>query len=116
MNRIVNMLRRLWRWLRSRKELQLEPVCELPDSLADGVGYVVGEQGHEWHVVMACPCGCGSSIYLNLLPDDRPRWELIRHADKTFSLYPSVWRTSGCRSHFFVRRSRIECCGNSARH
>ncbi|MDM9644782.1 DUF6527 family protein [Rhizobium sp. S163] len=26
------------------------------------------------------------------------------------TLHPSVWRNSGCRSHFWVRRGRIAWC------
>lgn len=116
MKSFLRCLKRLWRWLVPEPKMVLISRTEVPDLLKKRAGYVIGENGHEWHVVMSCPCGCRESIYLNLLPDDFPRWELTRHLDQTFSLFPSVWRTTGCRSHFFVRRSRIEWCGPAIRH
>ncbi|WP_425373246.1 DUF6527 family protein, partial [Klebsiella pneumoniae] len=29
------------------------------------------------------------------------------------TLYPSIWRTTGCRSHFWVRIGRIHWCGKA---
>lgn len=111
MKSVVLFFKRLWLRLFPGDRLLLQGAIEAPDHLAPGTAYVIGENDYQWHVVMGCPCGCGASIYLNLLPDDRPLWELACHGDGTFSLSPSVWRTTGCRSHFFVRRSRVEWCG-----
>lgn len=113
---IRRLLKRFWRWLMPAPKMVLVSAEEVPDRLKSQVGYVIGQNGHEWHIVMSCPCGCSAPIYLNLLPDDFPRWELTRHCDQSFSLFPSVWRTTGCRSHFFVRRSRIEWCGSTTRN
>jgi hypothetical protein len=102
-----------WRrlWGRPRIALCVEHVTDAPSRLDGKKIYVVGENGHQWHVVMLCPCGCRESIYLNLLPDERPRWKLSMNKDGTPSLHPSIWRTVGCRSHFFLRRGEIEWCG-----
>ncbi len=82
---------------------------EDPDRLAPRTIYAVGENETLWHVVLLCPCDCGATIGLNLLPDDEPRWSL--HNDEGGpTLKPSVWRTSGCRSHFFLRRGQIVWC------
>jgi hypothetical protein len=59
---------------------------------------------------MICPCGCKEVINLNLLKTVRPRWSVKEHPDRTVTLTPSVWRQKGCRSHFFLRRGRIEWC------
>jgi hypothetical protein len=48
----------------------------LPETL-----YAIGENGHLWHVSLVCPCWCGATIALNLLPDDSPRWRLYESAD-----------------------------------
>lgn len=82
-------------------------VEELPDQLAAQALYVVGENGNDWNVAFLCPCGCGAVIQLGLLRDSSPRWSVCRHEDGTVSLSPSVWRQIGCRSHFYVSRSRI---------
>jgi len=55
----------------------------------------------------ACPCGCGESIQMNIFPDAHPCWQVTHHSDGAVSLYPSIRNQSGCKSHFFVRRSRV---------
>jgi len=91
-------------------DLYCERVEDLPDELAASTLYLVGDGPHRWAAAMICPCGCTEAIQLNLLVRVRPSWTVQEHADGTVSLSPSVWRTKGCRSHFFVRRSRIEWC------
>ncbi|MER9141803.1 DUF6527 family protein [Mesorhizobium sp. M0871] len=59
---------------------------------------------------MLCPCGCRRVLHMNLLADERPCWRLTRHDDGTTTLHPSVWRTTGCGSHFWFRRGRVEWC------
>lgn len=83
-------------------------VEELPQDLRTGTIYVIGEEGHIWSVALLCPCGCGETIHLNVLPETRPRWRVKSHRDGRVSLTPSVWRTTGCRSHFFVREGVVD--------
>ena len=100
-------------WLAGRLQAEeprfrYERVEEFPDSLKPFTIYVAGEEPHLWAAAMLCPCGCGDVIELNLLKDASPCWSVRLHADGSVSLVPSVWRRRGCRSHFFVRYSRIE--------
>ena len=88
-------------------------VTEDPDELLPQTLYAVGEGGHLWHVVLVCPCSCGATIALNLLPDDSPRWTLHEHPGGP-TLSPSVWRTAGCKSHFILRRGEIIWCHGRA--
>jgi hypothetical protein len=133
----VHWLRRLWaqflKWLHSVRvpdeasgssRLEREPqlpalppppayrVVHLrddPDALLTETLYAIGENGHLWHVILVCPCGCGAPIALNVLPDDSPRWRL-RESAAGPTLYPSVWRTTGCRSHFILRQGQVVWC------
>jgi len=84
-------------------------VAEDPDDLLPRTIYAVGEGGHLWHVVFVCPCGCGATIGLNLLADASPRWRLHEHSVGP-TLSPSVRRTTGCKSHFVLRRGWITWC------
>jgi hypothetical protein len=59
---------------------------------------------------MVCPCGCGDVVQLNLLPTTRPRWRVEDHPNGTVTLFPSVWRQKGCRSHYHLRRGVIVWC------
>lgn len=83
---------------------------ELPDVFDPWTVYVVGEGAHVWFAALICPCGCRELLQMSLHPEGRPRWRLTLHAGGTVSLKPSVWRRTGCRSHFFLRRGRVEWC------
>lgn len=60
-------------------------------------------------IVIACPDGCGEQLTINLDSRAGPAWRYYGSGSET-SLFPSVWRDSGCRSHFIVWRSRIYWC------
>lgn len=106
---ILNLWCWITSWFRRRpKPLRTVHLEELPEQLAAGAVYVLGDGPHRWFVAMACSCGCGETVQVSLLADAKPRWRLIEHADETISLEPSVWRRVGCRSHFFVRKGLIE--------
>lgn len=66
------------------------------------------DAGDDWSVGMRCPCGCGQAIELALIPEAKPRWKLHAEPGTPPTLTPSVWLREGCRSHFFVRRGRVE--------
>ena len=101
----------LWRWLfRLPRPLKTVRVEELPDALDAKSVYVVGEGSYRWYVAMLCPCGCGETLHMNLLPESSPRWTLTDDEDDSLTLHPSIWRKKGCRSHFFIRRGLIKWC------
>jgi hypothetical protein len=56
--------------------------------------------------VFRCPCGCGELLTINLDPRTGPHWRLLRSRSRV-SLSPSVWRTSGCHSHFILWKNRV---------
>jgi hypothetical protein len=85
-------------------------VAELPDELSPESIYLQTHLDQPWQAVMVCPCGCGEHIHLNLVRKYRPAWS-YKLEKKTITLSPSINRTAGCRSHFFVRSGRIEWCG-----
>lgn len=60
-------------------------------------------------IVIACPDGCGEYLTINLDPRSGQAWRYYESGLEV-SLFPSVWRDSGCRSHFIVWRSRIYWC------
>lgn len=115
----MNFLRKVLCWLLTwlpfrQPKWTAQAVDDLPDTLKKHRVYVVGENGHVWQVAMMCPCGCGAVIQLCLLPESSPSWAVMVHADRSVSLHPSVWRTTGCRSHFFLREGRVAWCGDLA--
>lgn len=64
------------------------------------------DEGEPWAAVMMCPCGCGEVIELSLSSASKTYWILVIEAGRP-TLHPSVWRNTGCRSHFWVRRGRV---------
>lgn len=107
---------RIWYFLRKiiwKEEIPrfTKYVTELPDNLSDEFIYVVGENRFLWFVALKCPCKCGDTIHLNLLPEAKPCWEVEKHFDETVSLRPSVWSLQGCGSHYFVQNGKIKWCG-----
>lgn len=110
----MRWLRSLWAWfagfLSRRRPYEICCIPEQPDKLSERIIYLIGEGGHLWFAVMLCPCGCGETLHMSLLVDGRPRWELTEHFDGTISLVPSIWRKTGCRSHFWLRHGQIRWC------
>lgn len=60
-------------------------------------------------IAIACPDGCGEQLTVNLDSRGGPAWRLYQEGNQV-SLFPSVWRDTGCKSHFIVWRSRIYWC------
>jgi hypothetical protein len=67
---------------------------------------VLVERGRPRMLVLSCPCGCGEEFPINLDSRSGPAWELYG-SKKGLSLFPSVWRESGCRSHYIIWRDKI---------
>jgi hypothetical protein len=103
--RFLRFLRRAWyRW--RYRNLSVARVEDVPEDPAPGVCYLVEDDGFLWAAALQCPCGCGESITLNLI-GQRPRWSAEVDASDLMTVRPSIWRTRGCRSHFWIRNGRI---------
>lgn len=103
-----------WRRLTSRvlpaRRLRIIEGDSLPKKLP-WRDVVLAREGEEnWCVGMRCPCGCRSVIELLLIREAAPRWDLSTDAIGLPTLKPSVWRQTGCRSHFWVRGGHIDWC------
>lgn len=85
---------------------------DLPEFTDKRTLYVVGENDDYWCITFECPCGCGETIQISLLAG-KPRWHFKKHWNGLITVSPSVWRTKGCRSHFFIRRNRVVWCPTS---
>jgi len=77
---------------------------------------VVVRRGVDRSLTMVCPDGCGEILTINLDRRAGPAWRAYIEREGV-SLYPSVWRHTGCKSHFIIWRSRIYWCDlNDALH
>jgi hypothetical protein len=72
---------------------------------------VLVERARPRLLIISCPCGCGEQFPINLDSRAGPAWRLYRDLRRGFSLYPSVWRESGCESHYVIWRSKIYLFG-----
>lgn len=105
------------RWLRGLKEhlaprrrLVVHDDDSLPDKLPRRDLVVARDDGEDWAAGLMCPCGCGAVLELMLIAEARPNWKLsVDHRGRP-SLYPSIWRDTGCRSHFWLHRGRVRWC------
>lgn len=85
-------------------------VGDVPHRLARNVLYVrLGADGPAFGY-LACPCGCGEILHLRFLGSRFPRWTLEADRKGQVTLRPSVWRTTGCESHFFVIAGEVRWC------
>jgi hypothetical protein len=105
---------RLVRWFRRdaphfRRIVRVDSLPDVPVLAADEVALVVDDSVFKW-TVLNCPCGCREQIRVSLMRSHYPHWELNIEPDETITLHPSLWRGTGCRSHFFVRRGKVEWC------
>ena len=64
------------------------------------------ERGRPRALVFRCPCGCGDVVTINLDKRAGKAWNLYRRRNSV-TLYPSVWRDSGCESHFVLWSDRV---------
>lgn len=89
--------------------LEVEAVDAAPECPRNDTVYLITEEGVPWSVALKCPCGCGEMLFLSLL-EGSPRWRIEQHRNGTVSISPSIWRTSGCKSHFFLKKGLIAWC------
>lgn len=70
---------------------------------------VLIERGVPRSLVMQCPDGCGEVLTVNLDRRTGKAWRFFRRRNQA-SLFPSVWRDTGCGSHFIVWNHTIIWC------
>jgi hypothetical protein len=56
-------------------------------------------------LVLVCPCGCGEELAINVDKQAGRAWRLYQRPGLT--MFPSVWRETGCESHFILWKDRI---------
>ncbi|WP_373852844.1 DUF6527 family protein [Brevundimonas abyssalis] len=96
------------RWCRPR--VQLELVAERPRKLRRRRLYVSLQAGAPAFGTMLCPCGCGETLNLRFFGNRRPRWSVAWDREARPTVRPSIWRRTGCGSHFNLVRGRVLWC------
>lgn len=91
---------------RANKKLKVRYSKDVPEDISNHYIYIIGENNFYWMAGLICPCGCGVFIQLNLLKEANPCWKFKITKD-LISVYPSVRRTRGCKSHFYINKGKI---------
>lgn len=106
-----------WRWTRKKwdglapdRRIQVVQGDSLPPKLPKRDLVLARDEDEDWCIGMRCPCGCGMTIELLVVPEAKPRWDVSIDAQQRPSLTPSVWLHHGCRSHFWLRNGRVRWC------
>jgi hypothetical protein len=81
-----------------------------PEHPQQALVYFVGGRD-PMYAAMVCPCGCGAILRSNLRSETDPCWAWDVQDDGAVTLRPSLWRQTGCRSHFILSSGRITWCG-----
>ena len=119
---MVSLIVRLWQWIlrlvlgdrpAKRPGVVVEFFDDDPENPEGGKLYLIGGRQHAWKAVMVCPCGCEGLIELNLAPPGRPLWRVVGPEGTPVTVHPSVWRTTGCRRHFWIRNGEVVWCGDA---
>jgi hypothetical protein len=80
--------------------------AEAKQQLKAGVLVLVIPNERPKSLKFLCPCGCGEIVSVNLMPGNERAWTLDIKPKRGISLWPSVWLTSGCQSHFILRNNK----------
>jgi hypothetical protein len=64
-------------------------------------------RGYPRWLLLKCPCGCGEEIPVNLDQRAGKAWRIYGSKEQGVTLFPSIWRDTGCQSHFIVWGGRI---------
>lgn len=91
-----------WRY----KRMSLETCEDPPESFMPGVCYYLQDDGFPWAVTFLCPCGCRETIMVNLV-GSKPVWKAYIFEGNLIKLRPSIWRESGCKSHFWITHGKV---------
>lgn len=119
MKYIKQLLYRIVAWFFPKKPNSKEHIQYLNDLPAypdENIFYIIGSFDKPWLLAFNCPCGCNSLIQLNLLEEASPCWEFKITEENRMSISPSIHRTTGCRSHFFIKDSKVDWANSVRRH
>ncbi|MGB9498699.1 MAG: DUF6527 family protein [Dissulfuribacterales bacterium] len=89
------------------------PDHPLRDNINEANIFVVGGRTYQKWAYLRCPCGCNEIIMLSLAKTRKPNWSVRMDFLNRPTIYPSIWQTSGCRSHFWVQEGAVNWCKNT---
>lgn len=85
----------------------VESRADVADQLTQAGDAVLIKRGQPRWLLLKCPCGCGDEIPVNLDHRAGKAWRYYRDARSQVTVFPSIWRDTGCKSHFIIWRDQI---------
>lgn len=85
----------------------VESRAEVKDQLKRPGDAVLIRRGQPRWLLLKCPCGCGDEIPVNLDRRAGKAWRYYGDAKSGVTVFPSIWRDTGCESHFIIWRDQI---------
>jgi hypothetical protein len=95
-----------YRDVRYTQILRARDQSEAREQMKAGVLVLVMPNEQPKSLKFLCPCGCGEIVSVNLMPGNESAWTLDYKPKRGISLWPSVWLTAGCGSHFILRNNK----------
>ena len=115
MSWFARCLQRLHELVSEPRRFVVNYVENPPEQLEANGLYLIGNPTRPWAAAFLCPCGCRDRITLSLIDTDSPSWRAYLSVAGDITFNPSIWRTKGCRSHFFIRYGRVVWAREMAR-
>ncbi len=105
----LNQLIRDMLWTSNLFQYKVEIIADNPnpDVLKDNIIYVVGRDSYVKWAYLKCPSKCGDIIMLSLIKSKRPSWVIKQDKIGRPTIYPSIRKLDGCRSHFWVKKGKL---------
>ena len=101
---------KLWGRYGPRREIIINEGDTPPKVLKSRNLYLAQEDGENWAVAFKCPCGCGDRLELQLIAELVPHWKLLSGDERHPTIHPSIWRSDGCKSHFWIKSGSVHWC------
>lgn len=111
---MIKTIKNLYQWIKQAlsglwdKPFSIQYVEDPVDNPKNKILYIIGAMDEPWQVEMVCPCGCQDKIVLPVNNETSPRWSFKITSDNLPSLHPSIWRSKGCKAHFFLKRGKVK--------
>src|SRR4051812_6368813 len=90
----------------------VESRADVGDQLSEpGDAILVRRDRPRW-LILRCPCGCGEDIPVNLDSRAGKAWRYYDRGGRGATVFPSIWRDTGCESHFIIWSGHILLLGS----
>lgn len=77
------------------------------EDIKDGTIILVGGKNYTKWAYLKCPCGCNELIMISLGKGKYPNWNIDLDRFGRPSIHPSIYKTTGCKSHFWIIKGKI---------